>query len=541
MNETTATTSSDLEQTLVRLNPNQGHVVVANRATGNLSILHESTGQVLGTVDLPAGDGTGDPTYIAALNRTNEVAVADRANNQIVFFDRSTYEITDTVATGAGNFHMWVDLKETQLWVVNDIDNTLTVIDPKTKTELERVPLPESLIGPNARPHDVILDPAGHYAYVSILQDDNPDADLLLKIDTETFEVVGSAEVGKDPHVSLAPEHNLLYVLSQDSDRIDIFDRRGPNLEQVGSIDQPGAHGVTASPDGQYLYTTNLPGGGDNGLFVIDTVTNQIVGDLNGVDTPFPVPHNVAVTNDGEHLFVTHSGASASAISVYSLDHPSLPVWQSSVDGQGLNPFGLAYVPADQDELFVCGDTDDLLKAGRGHDTVFGGAGNDSLWGQGGNDTLLGEADDDHLRGNGGDDVLIGGLGDDFLSGGGGDDLLIGVQVDALTPGQGEVDTYRGGAGADTFVLGDALAIHYDDGDDQSLGFGDYALIKDFKLNQQDVIRLHGSADFYELGVIQGDTAIFYTGMGQTAELIGIVQNVTDLDLTSAAFEYATV
>jgi DNA-binding beta-propeller fold protein YncE len=290
MNETTATTSSDLEQTLVRLNPNQGHIVVANRATGNLSILHESTGQVLGTVDLPAGDTIiGDPTYVATLNRTNEVAVADRANNQIVFFDRSTYEVTDTIATGAGNFHMWVDLKETQLWVVNDIDNTLTVIDPKTKTELERVPLPESLIGPNARPHDVILDPAGQYAYVSILQDDNPDADLLLKIDTETFEVVGSAEVGKDPHVSLAPEHNLLYVLSQDSDRIDIFDRRGALLEQVGSIHQPGAHGVTASPNGQYLYTTNLPGGGDNGLFVIDTVTNQIVGDPDGVDTPLYV------------------------------------------------------------------------------------------------------------------------------------------------------------------------------------------------------------------------------------------------------------
>ena len=82
-----------------------------------------------------------------------------------------------------------------------------------------------------------------------------------LKIDTQTFEVVASAEIGDGAHVSLAPEHNLLYVLSEGSDRIDIFDRRETNLEQVGSIDQPGAHGAIHAADGQYLYTTNISGG----------------------------------------------------------------------------------------------------------------------------------------------------------------------------------------------------------------------------------------------------------------------------------------
>ena len=66
----------------------------------------------------------------------------------------------------------------------------------------------------------------------------------------------------------------------------------GDDLDAVGSIDQPGAHGVIASPDGQYLYTTNLPGGGANAVFAIDTVTNTIVGDVDGVDSPFPTPHN---------------------------------------------------------------------------------------------------------------------------------------------------------------------------------------------------------------------------------------------------------
>lgn len=108
---------------------------------------------------------------------------------------------------------------------------------------------------------------------------------------------------------------------------------------------------------------------------------------------------------------------------------------------------------------------------------------------------------DDYLRGNSGDDVLIGGLGNDTIN----------------------------------------VSVHYDDGDSNSLGFNDYGLIKDFKLDQHDVIRLHGSADLYELGSIQGSTAIFYKGEGQSAELIGIVQNVTGFDLNSTAFEYAMV
>ncbi|NER82859.1 MAG: beta-propeller fold lactonase family protein, partial [Leptolyngbya sp. SIO1D8] len=418
------------------LNPSKGHIVVANRASGDLAILNESTGMLLGNVTLPIGseNAAGEPMYISFLNRTDEVAVADRANNQVVFFDHSTYEVTNTVATGAGNFHMVANLKETQLWVVNDIDNALTIIDPQTKIELERIRLPEELIGSNAKPHDVVLSPNGQYAYVTIGQGDNPNADLLLKIDAQSFEVVDSAEVGKDAHVSLAPEHSLLYVLSQESDRIDIFDRRGPALELVGTIDQPGAHGVSSSADGQYLYTTNLPGGGESGLFVIDTTTNEIVGNQDGIDT-LPVPHNVAVTNDGKHLFLTHSGATANSVSRFSLEDPTVPVLENSVNGGGLNPFGLAYVPSSHDDLYVCGDIDDVLKAGRGHDTVFGGAGDDHLQGQGGNDKLFGEAGDDNLRGNNGNDVLIGGLGNDDLRGGRGHDLLIGVQVESLEPG----------------------------------------------------------------------------------------------------------
>ena len=203
--------------------------------------------------------------------------------------------------------------------------------------------------------------------------------------------MVDQVVTGKDPHVTLAPEHPLLYVLAQNNNRIDLVDRRGSTLEVVGSIDQPGAHGTITSPDGQYVYTTNITGGGDNAVFAIDIVSNAIVGDVDGVDAPFPVPHNLTVSNDGERLFLTHSGGTANAVTTFSLDDPTTPVWQVSVNGQGLNPFGLTYVPSIHDDLYVCGDQNDRLNTRFGNDTVFGGGGNDKLRGQGGNDKLLGE------------------------------------------------------------------------------------------------------------------------------------------------------
>ena len=518
-----------------------GQIVVANRTSGNISILDENTGELIQTVDLPSAEGENppEPMYVYNLLSTNEVAVDDRANNRVVFFDQQTYEVTATVPTGEGNFHMWASPQEDQLWVANDIDNTLTVIDPQSKQEIGRVALPPEIIGENAIPHDVIVDSSGDFAYTTIIREDNPDSDLLVKIDANTFEILDTAEVGKDPHVSLAPENNLLYVPAADSDRIEVFDRRGTELTQVDTIEQPGAHGIEFSNNGRYIYTTDLPGGAQTGLFVIDSTTNEIVGNVEGVDTSAPVPHNVWFNGEGDRLFLTHSGEEATQVDVFSLEDPTNPILETTTDVNGLNPFGLAYAAPEIDQLIVGNELDDRLKGKEGNDQIFGEAGNDRLKGNAGNDKLFGREGYDELNGGKGNDVLIGGEDSDYLYGKEGDDLLIGVRVESFTPGAKEVDDLTGGRGKDTFVLGDALEVYYDDGDAQTNGTYDFAVIKDFN-SDDDVIRLHGSADLYSLEVVRGSTAILYTE-GQASELVGVVQNVTDLDISSDAFEFATI
>jgi DNA-binding beta-propeller fold protein YncE len=317
----------------------KGEVVVANRDSGTISVIDVQSGQVVTTVELPAGDNTPEPMYVTYSKRGNHVFVGDRANNRVVVFDADDYAVVTTIEAGAGVFHMWVDARDRQLWVNNDIDNTATVINPRTLSVIATVSMPADLVADGYKPHDVILNPIGRFAYVTMVGDTDPDNDYLVQFSTRTFMEVNRAEVGKDPHVSLTQRNNRIYVPAQNSNLVSVFNRR--TLRLIEEVPVPGAHGAGMSPNGKVLYTTNLPGNGEDGLFAIDTRTNTILGTA---DTPFPVPHNVVVARSNK-LFLTHSGGTSDKVTIYGVSNRQpIPTLIGEVT-VGLNPFGLAYVP----------------------------------------------------------------------------------------------------------------------------------------------------------------------------------------------------
>jgi DNA-binding beta-propeller fold protein YncE len=317
-----------------------GRVVVANRGSGTVSVLDAQSGAPSGTFALPSGPNPPEPMYAVYVKRTHAVVVGDRANSRVVELDADGFAVQRTAPAGAGVFHMWVDpVRNRQLWVNNDIDNTATVIDPVTFDVITTVPMPADLVADGFKPHDVILEPGGEAAFVTLLGP-GPD-DHVVRFDTSTFTETARAAVGKDPHVSLTRRNQNLYVPCQNSDIVEVLDRR--TLDPVATLTVPGAHGAGMTQSGRYFYTANLPGGGTDALWVIDTNTNTVVGDA--VNAPFPVPHNIALTNNGRRLFLTHSGGSADQVSFYSVSAAQpAPVLMGTVT-VGLNPFGITYVP----------------------------------------------------------------------------------------------------------------------------------------------------------------------------------------------------
>ena len=316
-----------------------GYVVVANRASGSISIIDVGTDTAL---EIPlTGVNTPEPMYVVNSPAGGRVFVGDRANNRVVVFRARDFSIEDTVSAGSGVFHMWASSAVQQLWVSNDVDNTITVIDTISLGVVATIPLPADLVALGGKPHDVILAPNAPFAYVSMLGFSGDDPDYVIQYSTKSFMELNRAAVGKDPHLSLARQNRLLYVPCQNSNSIYVLDRR--TLEELDVLMVPGAHGAGMSVNGKIFYTTNLPGRGIDGLFTLGTKLNVLIGDP--ADTPFNVPHNIALTPDGKKIYVTHSGGSNNVVSVYTATRlDPVPNYLTSVT-VGNNPFGLAYVP----------------------------------------------------------------------------------------------------------------------------------------------------------------------------------------------------
>lgn len=343
--ETTAPYATDkaADQSDARLDERTGpgKIVVANRGSGTISVLDVKTNAVTGTYDLPAAadEPTPEPMYVVGTATHNRVFVGDRANSRVAVFDANTFDALGTVPAGQGVFHMWADPQGQQLWVNNDIDNTSTIIDPGTLTVIATTDTPADLVAMGGKPHDVIVGPKGDYAYVTVLGLAG-DNDYVVQYSTATFTEISRAAVGKDPHVSLNRQNRWLYVACQNSDVVYVFDRQ--TLAEETTIAIPGAHGVGMARNGRYLYVANLPGGGSDALYTIDTRSNTLVG--SPVDSPYAVPHNIALAPNGKKLFLTHSGGMSDKVTVYRIiGIDATPEYQDEVT-VGLNPFGLAFV-----------------------------------------------------------------------------------------------------------------------------------------------------------------------------------------------------
>jgi YVTN family beta-propeller protein len=308
-------------------------VLVANRGSGSISVINTSTDVVDMTVMLP---DNGEPMYVIPQPFADRVFVGDRANDRLIVLDDSDYSVETTVNVGAGVFHMWSDYYGNQLWVVNDIDKTLSVINTHTLETLATISIPADLAVLNGKPHDVFVSPAGYLAYVSIIGVDGAN-DYVVQYYTPTFTEIGRAAVGKDAHLSMQFYDDNLFVPCQNSNAVYVLDRF--SMEIIRTIDVPGAHGAGMPVLGGNFYTTNISGGGSDGIYVLDIELQEVVGTT---DTSFPVPHNISVKFNGRKLYVTHSGGTSDKVSVYrTTGNNGIPNHVKDIT-VGLNPFGIS-------------------------------------------------------------------------------------------------------------------------------------------------------------------------------------------------------
>ncbi len=315
-------------------------IVVANRSGGTISIINTETDAVT-TIPLPVGAAQPEPMYVFVDPVRHHVFVGDRANDRVVVYNASDFQFVTEIAAGDGIFHMWGKPENGQLWVTNDTAQSISVIDLDTLLPITSFGTPADLSA--FKPHDVVLDPNADAAFVSMIDVmGNLNPDWVIRYDTTTFLETHRTQTGDDPHLKISATDNKLYVPAQNGNAVEVFSRTDLSpLPPV--IDLEAAHGAAIALDGLTLYVTNIANGGMDGLATIDPVSQML---LDLVDTPFEVPHNIALSPDQNKLYLTHSGATQTAVSVWDISAPDrLPVLLTTVDTD-LNPFGLASLAA---------------------------------------------------------------------------------------------------------------------------------------------------------------------------------------------------
>lgn len=296
-------------------------VVVANRGAGSISFIDASSNQV-STLAISGSE----PMYVVYVPTKDKIFVGDRAGKKIHIINPQTKAVESSITVGNGVFHMWVDGMGKQLWVSNDIDNTISVIDLNTNTVVKTINV-------GMKPHDVFLSKDATKAYVSVFNADAAMPDKVYMYSTSDYSKTGEASVGKDPHLYHLPTSNKLFVACQSGQ---VYALNGSNLSVISNNAFTGAHGIFPSPDNNTVFVTNITG---QQLYSINATT----GMQNGMPLMAlsATPHNIVVNEDGNKMFVTHSGGAATAVSTYTISGTNLTAGTTIT--AGTNPFGLAY------------------------------------------------------------------------------------------------------------------------------------------------------------------------------------------------------
>jgi YVTN family beta-propeller protein len=283
-----------------------------------LGIVEAASGANSGSLNLlPGMPPVNDPNDIYSADRPGNLSsvvkgfpsyvyVPNSKSNSVSIIDPKTFKVIRSFAVGREPQHVvpsW-DLKK--LWVAQDLQDQLTLINPATGEKGESIHVDD--------PYNLYYTPDGKYAIICAERErrlDFRDAQTmkvvrrvpvpcegvnhidfsmdgryllatcefsgeLLKVNVPEQKVVGTLKLvprGMPQDVKLSPDGKLFYVANMEANGVHVVD--GDNLKAISFIPTgKGAHGLYVSRDSRYLYVSNR---GEGSVTLIDFATRKIV------------------------------------------------------------------------------------------------------------------------------------------------------------------------------------------------------------------------------------------------------------------------
>jgi YVTN family beta-propeller protein len=261
------------------------------------------------------------------------IYVPNSGSNTVDVIDPRTYEKIRHFRVGRQPQHVTPSYDLKTLWVLNDLGDSLTRIDPATGMKKETIKVKD--------PYNMYYTPDGKYAIVVAerlhqlhFRDahtmamekalpvpcrgvDHMDfsangryliascefSGTLVKVDVESQSVVGTLELpgggsGMPQDVKLSPDGKVFYVADMRADGVYLID--GDAFKIIVFMPTgKGTHGLYASRDSRVLYVSNR---GEGSISVIDFASRKIIH-------KWPIPHGSpdmgGVSADGKVLWLS--------------------------------------------------------------------------------------------------------------------------------------------------------------------------------------------------------------------------------------------
>lgn len=237
-----------------------------------------------------------------------------------------------------------------RLYVCNQNDATVTIVDMASNEIVETVDLRQLGFSANAKPHHVAVEPDGSFWYVTLIGDNQ-----VVKLDRDN-RVVAQAEFETPGMLSLHPTDDLLFVARSMSavnppQRIGMLRRSNMGIEEL-DVFFPRPHALALQPETGFVYTASLA---VNQIAALDFAAEEIEL-LNVAGDPHALMQ-FAMSPDGDTLAI--SGEISHKVLLLDISQPMAPRVTDVID-VGRQPFDPIFTP-DGRWLYLGNKADDTV------------------------------------------------------------------------------------------------------------------------------------------------------------------------------------